>query len=404
MNYEEALNFIHSIPKFIRPLGNKNLGALLEVLGNPHKDVKFIHIAGTNGKGSTAAMLSAVLTAGGYKTAMFTSPFIEVFNERIQINSRLIPDDCLASLTERVKTAMEENGFFVSEFAFITAMAFLYFKEQNCDIAVLETGLGGRMDATNIIEKPIVTVITAIGYDHMQFLGDTLEKIAAEKCGIIKPGCPVVSQPNTAVREIIEKYAASMRSELIFCDTAKKTADKMEYKGKEYTLALKGGYQLQNAAGVIETVGILRKNGFKISDSALRQGLANTRWLVRFEWVRDNVVIDGGHNIDGIRALKSSLRELDTRIITVAAMMEDKAVNECMKEISDFSDTVIATQIDMPRCMSADELAKAGKADICEPDFKKAISKAAELAAPDKTVCICGSLYFAAEAKKFFSS
>lgn len=400
MNCAEAIDYIHSIPKFVRPLGNKNLAALLDTLGNPQRGGKFIHIAGTNGKGSTAAMLSAILAEAGYKTGMFTSPFIEVFNERIQINNELIPDDALADVTERVKAAMEKSGFFVSEFAFITAAAFLYFKERACDVVVLETGMGGKLDATNVIDAPLVSVITAIGYDHMQFLGDTIEEIAAEKCGIIKQGCPVAAQPNTAVREIIEGYAAKRGADLVFCNAPTVTEDGIIYDGRHYALSLKGAYQPINAAGVLETVNILNRTGFTIGDNAVRRGLLSVRWPARFEWVRDNVVIDGGHNIDGIRALSASIRALNRRCVTVAAMMSDKAVGECMAEIAAFSDTLIATEIDMPRCMSAKRLSEfCGE---CEPDFKRAIRRALDEAG-DGIVCICGSLYFAAEARRLLT-
>ena len=185
MNYVQALDYIHSIPRFVRPLGNANLKKLLFHLGNPHLEQRYIHLAGTNGKGSTAAMISSVLKEQGYKTGLFTSPYIEVFNERIQINGENIPDDDLVKYIDRVKTVMEQNDAQVSEFAFICAVSFLYFKDMNCDFVVLETGLGGKLDATNVIEESVVSVLCSISLDHMQFLGNTVEEIALEKCGII---------------------------------------------------------------------------------------------------------------------------------------------------------------------------------------------------------------------------
>lgn len=401
MNYEEALNYIHAIPKFVRPLGNADLARLLDKLQNPHKNGGFIHIAGTNGKGSTAAMIASILKEQGYKTGLYTSPFIEVFNERIRINGENIPDADLCDITARVKNTLEENGLNVSEFAFITAIAFLYFSEQKCDFVVLETGMGGRLDATNIIEKPIVSVITSIGLDHMQYLGETIEEIAAEKCGIIKQNCPVVSESNYNVREIIKSAAAEMNAELVFADGAESTEGGFIYKNQFYPLALKGDYQRHNGAAVIETVNMLRKQGVTISDAAVCEGLKNVRWAARFEFVRDNIVIDGGHNIDGIRALKSALEADGRRYGIVIAMMNDKAVGECVNEIAEGAEFVIATEIDMPRCETALNLASYAKNAVAEADLKKAIDLAVAKIPQDGILCICGSLYFAAEAREY---
>ncbi|MBQ3462985.1 MAG: bifunctional folylpolyglutamate synthase/dihydrofolate synthase, partial [Clostridia bacterium] len=177
MNYEETINYIHSIPKFRRPLGNENLARLLGLLGNPQKKLRFVHIAGTNGKGSAAAMTAEILKRAGYKTGLFTSPFIEVFNERICVCGKNIPDNLLIEYTERVKNIMETSGALVSEFAFVTAVAFLYFYEQKCDFVVLEVGMGGSLDATNVIDNSVVSVIMKIALDHTQYLGDTIEEI-----------------------------------------------------------------------------------------------------------------------------------------------------------------------------------------------------------------------------------
>ncbi|MBQ7573097.1 MAG: bifunctional folylpolyglutamate synthase/dihydrofolate synthase [Clostridia bacterium] len=399
MTYNEAISYIHSIPKFVRPLGNENLGRLLNALGNPHSKLEYIHIAGTNGKGSVCAMLSSILTAQGYRTGMFTSPFIEVFNERIQINNENIPDTDLVLYTERVKTAMEENGYFVSEFAFICAVAFLYFYEQKCEYVVLETGMGGRLDATNIIKAPLACVLTSIGLDHMEYLGDTIEEITLEKCGIIKQGAVVISEQNKAICEIIEESAKNLGNECIFTSDAKKTENGFIYKGTEYQMPLLGEYQKDNGAAVIETVLALRKCGVEISDTAVKNGLKSVKWPIRFEFVRDNVIIDGGHNPDGIKALKKSL--MGKHYGVVIAMMQDKAVDESVKMIADGAEFVIATQIPIPRCKSAEEFARIDKNIIIEPDFKRAIDLGLDKIKDDTLLCICGSLYFGAEAKKY---
>ena len=403
MTYEEAINYIHAIPKFVRPLGNADLARLLDKLKNPHRAGRFIHIAGTNGKGSTAAIISSILSAQGYKTGLYTSPFIEVFNERIRINGENISDADLCDITARVKCALEENGLSVSEFAFITAMAFLYFAEQKCDFVVLETGMGGRLDATNIIERPLVSVITSIGLDHMQYLGDTIEEIAAEKCGIIKENCPVVSQSNNDVREIIKSAAAERNAELVFADGEESSDGGFTYKENFYPLALKGDYQKHNGAAAIEVVNVLRKQNIDISEAAVFEGLKNVKWAARFEFVRDNVVIDGAHNIDGIRALKNALAADGRKYGILIAMMSDKSVDECVREIADGAEFVIATEIDMPRCEKAENLAVYAGNITAEADLTKAIDLAIEKIPENGILCVCGSLYFAAEAREYFS-
>ena len=391
MNYEETINYIHSIPKFRRPLGNENLARLLGLLGDPQKKLRFVHIAGTNGKGSAAAMTAEILKRAGYKTGLFTSPFIEVFNERICVGGKNIPDNLLIEYTERVKNIMETSGALVSEFAFVTAVAFLYFYEQKCDFVVLEVGMGGSLDATNVIDNSVVSVIMKIALDHTQYLGDTIEEITVEKCGIIKQGGTVIAYPNEEkILSIIRRCAEEKNAKL-------KIADVRKAEGCE--LSLKGAYQPYNAAVVLEIVNVMREKGIEIPEKAVTDGLKNTQWPARFEWVRDNIVIDGAHNLDGIKALKQSLLELNKPATLVMAMMEDKAYEECIREIAPAASRFIATEIDMPRCLKAADLAEiAGNAEVI-PDVKKAI-KAAQNGVSG-VICICGSLYLAGEARKF---
>lgn len=390
MNYEETLNCIHSIPKFRRPLGNENLAKLLELLGNPQKKLKFIHIAGTNGKGSAAAMTAEILKRAGYKTGLFTSPFIEVFNERIRIGGENIPDNLLIEYTERVKNIMEASGALVSEFAFVTAVAFLYFYEMKCDFVVLEVGMGGKLDATNVIDNAEVSVIMKIALDHTQYLGDTIEEITAEKCGIIKENGTVVAYPNEEkVLNIIRKSASEKHADLRIADT--KAAE-------GYELSLKGAYQPYNAAVVLEIVKALREKCALITEKAVIEGLKNTQWPARFEWIADNIVIDGAHNLDGIKALKQSLSELNKPITLVMAMMEDKAYEDCIREIVPIAERVIATELSMPRCLKAEKLAEiAGDAEVI-PDIQAAMAAAQK--DKDGIICVCGSLYLAGEARK----
>ena len=401
MNYTEAIEYIHSIPKFVRPLGNAQLAALLGLLGNPQDKLKFIHIAGTNGKGSTAAITASILQAAGYKTGLFTSPFIEVFNERIRINGENIPDNELAEYISTVKNTMENNALLVSEFAFITAVSFLYFYDKNCDIVVLETGMGGRLDATNIIPCPLVSVLTSISLDHMQYLGNTIQEITAEKCGIIKQGGTVVTYPNSSVMNIIEAHAKQNGAELIKTEKAVSCKNGFMYKGIKYPISLKGEYQPQNASVALEAIFALK--GFNISDKAINDGLKSAKWAARFEFIRENLIIDGGHNIDGIRALKASLLSLKKPIILVMAMMEDKSCSECISEITPIADYFIAAELNMPRCLKAEKLFElSDTTGEVIPDCIEAVQKALNLADDNTIVCVCGSLYLAGEIRKHF--
>ena len=385
MNYEQSIDYIHSIPKFRRPLGNANLEKLLTHLDNPQKKLKFIHIAGTNGKGSTAAMTAEILKKSDFKTGLFTSPYLEVFNERIRINGENITDNDLAEYVTRVKAIMEKNNALVSEF--------------------LEVGMGGKLDATNVIDSSLVSVICKIGLDHTQYLGNTVEEIAKEKCGIMRNGGTAVSYPNNDVRDIIEEYAKSKNVSLTFAGTALPTENGFIYKSKEYPLSLKGTYQPQNAAVVLEITSALNKQGFNISDEDISYGLSHTSWAARFEFVSDRVVIDGGHNIDGIKALKKSLLSLNRDIVLVIAMMEDKDYKACIREISPVAKAVFATQLDMPRCLSSEKISDIiGSMNI--PVFvnnnpKDALQNALDFS-DNSIVCVCGSLYLAGEIKKNF--
>ncbi len=405
MNYNEALRYIHQIPKFRRPLGNENLSKLLKAMGNPQDGLKFIHVAGTNGKGSTSAMIAEILKQSGYKTGLFTSPFIEVFNERMRIDGINISNSDLSVYTERVKNAMEQNNAPVSEFAFVTAAAFLYFYEKHCDFVVLEVGMGGKLDATNVISESLVSVICKIGFDHTQYLGNTLEEIALEKCGIIRRGGTVVSYPNGSLNSLIKDYAEKIDAELIFAENAEGEENGYIYKGKKYPLSLKGAYQPQNAAVALEVINVLRKKGVNITDNDVLEGLKTVRWAARFEFVADNVIIDGGHNIDGIKALKKSLLDLNREIVLVTAMMADKDFEACIREIAPIAKTVVATEVDMPRCLDADiigDIVRGMNKDVIVNTDIDAALKIAVNAAKGGVVCVCGSLFLAGEARKKF--
>lgn len=390
MDYNETLKYINNTPKFSKMLGNDDLKKLLETLGNPEDNLNFIHIAGTNGKGSTAAMTASILRAGGYKTGLYTSPFIEVFNERIQVDGKNIPDAKLAEIATLVKDKIEELKIEISVFAQITAMAFVYFSQEKCDYVVLETGLGGRLDATNVIKKPLVCAITKIGYDHTEYLGDTIEKITAEKCGIIKEGVPVVT---TALQlpealSVINDFCKENSSQLTIASST-----------CEYELSLKGEYQKSNAALATEISRLLG-----ISEEYIKIGLLNTTWIARFEYLMDNLILDGAHNPDGVSALISALEKLQKPVIFVIAMMEDKDYIKSAKLLNEFAKSVIVTQIDMPRCINADKLAEEFAICEIEKNYVNALEKALSKAENDEIVCVCGSLYLAGEIRTFINN
>lgn len=403
MNYTEAIDYVHAIPKFVRPLGNEKLSGLLNLLGNPQNKLKFVHVAGTNGKGSVCTMTAEILKRAGYKTGLFTSPFIVVFNERIRINGKMIEDDTLAEYITVVSEIMQENDMQVSEFAFITAVAMKYFADSNCDIVVLETGMGGRLDATNIIPTPECAVLTSISLDHTQYLGETIEEIATEKCGIIKCGGSVITVSNTLVQDIIKDTAKTENANLVICEKAIKTDSGFIYKDKAYELGLGGVYQAENASAVVEIIDVLKQKGYAISEDAVCDGLKNAQWQARYEFVTPDIVIDGGHNKDGIRVLKESLQAEKRPITLVITMMCDKDYKECISDIISVADSVIATELDMPRALKADEVKKicddAGVRCIAVSDVKNAIEKAKEIS-KNSLICICGSLYLAGEAKR----
>ena len=406
MNYEEALFFIHKTPKFSRILGNDLLKKLLAFLNNPQDSLKFVHIAGTNGKGSVAAMTASVLKEAGYRVGLFTSPFIERFNERIQVCGEPISDNELSKITLKVKTAMEEHDAFVSEFALVTAIAFLYFKQENCDIVILETGMGGRLDATNVISAPLVSVITSVSLDHTQYLGESIEKITAEKCGIIKKDSPVVLCPvqEDAVFGIVRDFCQRIGSKLIIPSIPTESNNSFLYKGQKYTLSLKGSYQKNNACVAIEVLNILKKSGFNISDFNIKEGLFKTKWMARFEFLTPDLVIDGSHNPDGLLYLKQDLLKQNRDITLVVAMMEDKECEECVKIMSEITKNVIITSLDIPRCKSPYSLADEFKKYGIAPQIFEKSKDAVKFALLSKNlVCVCGSLYLAGEVRQCFN-
>lgn len=401
MTYNETLDFIHSLGKFRLPASLERIKKVCKRLGDPQNSFKSIHIAGTNGKGSTAAMISNVLIKSGLVTGTFISPFIVKFNERIQINGRYISDDDLVFYAEKVR----ETGVRLNEFEFITALCFLYFKDKKINVAVMETGLGGRLDATNVLENVSVSVITKIGLDHTAILGETIEKIAAEKCGIIKKSAPVVTvcdQDGKAL-SVIKSYAGDLTvPEIPAVKKADLTGCEFDYRGVSYTLSLLGKHQAYNAATAIEAV---RKFSPDIPLETIRSALSETVFPARLEIVSRSplVIVDGAHNPDAAEVLARFIRDLGGEVTFVCAMMRDKNVSDFIKTVADKNSVFIATGIDIPRCMDAIELERIARGSFkktyVEKEVETALKRAEETNNP---VFVVGSLYLASKVRKIY--
>lgn len=419
MTYEEALSYIHSICWKGSKLGLDRTRELLGKLDDPQKELKFIHIAGTNGKGSTAAMLSSILEEAGYRVGLYTSPFINRFNERMQVNHQPIPDEELAALTEYVRPHADAMADSPTEFELITALAMVWFARQKCDIVVLEVGMGGELDSTNIIDVPEAAVIAAMGMDHVKELGPTMADIARAKAGIIKEGGRVVSYGgNSEADEVIAAVCRARNASLCQPDFSAIVPGDFSLEGQTFSykgwrglrIPLVGAYQMNNAAVVLETVEVLRQRGWSVSDEAVRQGLADTRWPARFEVLRRDPVfiVDGGHNPHGIRATAESLSRLfpGRKITFVTGVMADKDVEHILGLIVPLADQFFTVRPDNPRAMDAGELARrieamGAKATACA-SVRDGVDRAIQAEGPHGVACALGSLYMSGEVRSCF--
>ena len=419
MTYNEALTYIHSICWKGSRLGLGRTRELLQKLGNPEKQLKFVHIAGTNGKGSCAAMLSSTLEAAGYRVGLYTSPFINRFNERMQINHQCIPDGELAELTAYIRPFADGMADPPTEFELITALAMVYFARHQCDIVVLEVGMGGELDSTNIIDVPEAAVIMAMGLDHVKELGPTMADIARAKADIIKEGGRVVSyggnpEADAVIAAACREKNASLRQPdfaAIVPGDFSLEGQSFSYKGwHDLRIPLVGAYQMKNAAVVLETVEVLRQRGWHISDEAVVQGLKNTRWPARFEVLRRDPVfiVDGGHNPHGIRATAESLQRLfpGKKFTFVTGVMADKDVESILGLIVPLADQFFTVRPDNPRAMSAQELAEriramGAKATPCE-SVADGVARAVAAEGKDGVACALGSLYMSGDVRACF--
>lgn len=414
MTVEEALTYIHSVcwKGSIPGLGRTR--ELLRRMGDPQKDLKFIHIAGTNGKGSTAAMTANILRQAGYTVGLYTSPYIFKFHERMQVNGESISDEELAEITEFVKPFAETMEDHPTEFELVTCIAFEFFKRRRVDVVSLEVGMGGELDSTNVIAPPLVSVITNIGLDHTEFLGDTLEKIAATKAGIIKSGSQAVTyRESPSVEAVLERRCQEVGAVWNPADFDAIRLRSASLEGQVFDwgpyealrLPLLGDHQLKNAAVVLTVVEVLRRLGWQISEEAVRMGLASVSWPGRFELVARNplFIVDGGHNPQCIEALVKNVRDyLDGRRLTIlTGVLADKDYGDMYREMSQFAAAFVTVTPPNPRALDAKDLKtyleRFGKPVTACETVAQGVALAKEKAGPDGVVLAYGSLYMVAE-------
>ena len=416
MNYKQAMEYVESLQSLGSVPGLENIINLCEKLGNPQDSLRFIHIAGTNGKGSVSAYLSSVLGSAGYKVGTYNSPTIREYRERICVNGRMISQRAFCELLEQVKEACdalrEEGKAHPTPFEVETALGFLYFKEKKCDYVILECGMGGKLDATNLVTTTAVAVFTPISMDHMGFLGETIEEIAAQKAGIIKPGCRVVSsQQSEEAARILQQVSSRQQTETVFVKN--EDASKIHYglerqsflyqDRQKIEISLAGQYQIENALLALKVIDVLREEGVKIPDRAVEKGFAGARWSGRFEVLarKPYFIVDGAHNEDGARKLAQSIRFYFTnkKIIYIIGILKDKEYDKIISLTAPFAAHIITVKTpDNPRAMDAYELAQEAmshhKSVTAAGSLEEAVEMSYLLADKDSVIVSFGSLSY----------
>lgn len=384
MDYKNVLEELYSLDVKKWTLGLDRIEALLKKLGNPEKKLRCIHVAGTNGKGSVCAMISSILIDAGYKVGMYTSPHLKKFNERIRINNKLISDRDIVKYYLKVKKHVDGQSFF----EITTAMAFLYFAGKNVDFAVLEVGLGGRLDATNVI-TPLVSVITNIGLEHTEFLGNTIEKISYEKAGIIKKNIPVVTAAEGIALATIKKISNGQNSKLYIVN--KKIAN--------CRIGLKGEFQKLNAAMAIKSIEILKNNyNLKINENNIKKGLLNAKWPGRFQFLEKNILADCAHNPHGFKVLVKELMRIDYKnLIMVLGFSDDKDIASISKIISPLANKIILTKSQNERAAEPKKIKQYFKNSLIIKNPKKALNYAKKIAEKGDLILIAGSIFLVGE-------
>jgi dihydrofolate synthase/folylpolyglutamate synthase len=438
MNYQQSETYVLSftdyeqIPGFAYSAANydlRRMDELLQLLGKPHLGIRTVHITGTKGKGSTAAMINRVLSAAGYSVGLYTSPHLHQLRERIRINDSLISEDAFASVINVLQPAVEKVNKEASygkltTFEILTAAAFTYFKKKHVDFQVLEVGLGGRLDATNVV-KPEICIITSISLDHTDILGKTIGKIAAEKAGIIKPGCTVINFPqvNEAL-DIIEKTCRRVEAQLIQLgkdvtwkgtgfDLNRQTFSIRTKTGnRNLIIPLLGDYQLENASAAVAATEVLNHNGARVSEKALHDGLSQVKWPGRLQILRTNpaVVVDGAHNTYSVQKLIEAIKKYFhySKCIIIFGASSDKDIPGMVGELASFTGNIIVTRSYHPRATSTtvidNEFSKHGIKVQLAQTMDSAISEALTMAQKDDLIVVTGSLFIVAEAIRSLSS
>ena len=427
MRYEEAMKYITEVGNFGSNYGLERTHKLLEYLGNPEKDLKLIHIAGTNGKGSTTSMITEILMGAGYKVGMYTSPFIEEFEERIQINRRNIPKETLANLIDEVKVAVErviEEGYnHPTEFEIITVLMLLYFKKEKIDFGVIEVGLGGRLDSTNVI-IPILQVITSISFDHTNLLGNTLEEIAGEKAGIIKKNIPTVIYPQEEeALKVIKNKCAAMESDLYTADKDNMKFVKVVNEDKPYQLLkykeefniflpLLGEHQILNLSVAMKVIEVLNNRKIvNITTESIIKSIKNVTWKGRLEVLSNNpyVVIDGAHNIQGIKTLSRNIKKYFKyeNLHLILGILADKDVEEMIKIITPMAKEVYAVTPNSIRAELAEdlrkEIVKYNKNCRAFDEYEEAYLEALKNSKENDIILASGSLYMIGDMRKIIN-
>lgn len=417
MEYEESIAYIKEFPRFKKDASLDAMKLLLHGLGDPQNDIRAVHVAGTNGKGSTVTMLASVLTAAGYKTGRYISPYVLEFRERMMIGSKMIGRKRLASIMTRVREQADtliSQGQLLNAFDVTTAAAFLWFSEEKCDFVVVETGLGGRLDATNTIPEPVLHIITAVGLDHMEVLGDTVEKIAQEKCGIMRPGCRLLTSPGQDPKVLAVMAQKAMELEATFTIAPKEcgTVISESCEGtellagkKELWIPLAGRHQILNVSTVLSAVDILNENHIaRIPDESVLEGIANVRFPARFEMCSKVplTVLDGAHNPQAAAALAENVRRFITgRKILLIGMMADKDVRTTLEILCPEFDEIIAVPVESPRAMDPGDLSEIA-GEFCRKvsvmsDAKEALDGVLAGLSAGESLVVAGSLYLASE-------
>lgn len=420
MTEREAIEYIENQGWSETRLGLDRTRALLAALGNPQEKLRFVHVAGSNGKGSTCAMLDSILRCAGYRTGLYTSPYIEHFNERMRVNGEDIPGTELAHITERVKSIAESMDDHPSQFELVTAVAMQYFYERRCDIVVLEVGMGGALDSTNVIPAPEVAVITNIGLEHTEYLGSTITEIAAAKAGIIKPGCSAVSYDgDSAATAVLEKVCHSCgvsprRADFAQLEPISETLDgqRFRYKGAEYAISLLGGHQLKNAAVVLETVDALSERDWDIPAQSVERGLRGAKWPARLEVLGRSplFILDGGHNPQCAAALAESLGRLlpGDKSVFLMGVLADKDYAAMADAVLPLAERFVCVTPESARALPAGELceflcSRGAEAEECG-SIDEGILKALLAAGEDGRVVAFGSLYMAGAVRRGYAA